>query len=192
MYFLFYGVINNFIRTIYGVIDLDRVFPTSLVVPPRTGSQSPNPIIEEPDYSNSRIMLIKSTLEIFKNNFVVGVGIGNVTTKMYLLNGLSMNSHNLFLQLLAESGILILFTLLIFGYYVINLIIKTKSKSRFFFIVICIVVGIEAMFNHNILNINIIWVTLAFFLAMIVIHAKEQKVFIMNRSTFRKKHRNLY
>jgi O-antigen ligase len=189
MYFIFYGIINDFIRTIYGIIDLDRIFPTNFNTSPPGSIPVPGGVIEEPDYSNSRLLLMKSAIDIFKNNFVVGVGIGNVTTQIGQISGIPMNAHNLILQLLAESGIFILVAILIFGYYAVMLIASTTSQSRFFLILMALVIGIESVFNHNILNINIFWAVLAFFLSVIVIHAKEQKIFILNQFTLRKKHR---
>lgn len=189
MYFIFYSVINEFIRTIYGIIDLDRVFPTNLNTSPPGSTPVPGGAIEEPDYTNSRLLLMKSAIDIFKNNFVIGVGIGNVTIQIDQVSGIAMNAHNLILQLLAESGIFMLVAILIFGYYAVMLIGSATSQSRFFFILLALVIGIESVFNHNILNINIFWAVLAFFLSAIVLHSREQKIFILNRYSFRKKHR---
>jgi len=186
MYLVFNNMLNNFIKNIYNVIDLDRIFPTSNVVPPDNFPSPGGGIIVEPEYSNSRITLIKAAFVVFINNFLVGVGIGNVVNEIYSLTGLSMNAHNLFLQLLSESGIIMLAILLIFSYYVIQLIFSSKSKTRFFVLVITVIIFIESLFNHNILNINIIWLILAYFVSMIVINSKEQKIYSISKETFKR------
>ena len=123
MYLICYPIINNFFKNIYNILDLKRIIPYSGPPVPPGGNGPGGGVITEPgvDYSNSRIDLLNAAIKIFGNNFITGVGIGNVTTKINNYTNLPMNAHNLFLQLLAESGIIMLIAF-IFAYYLFNLL----------------------------------------------------------------------
>lgn len=184
-YLIFYNVINEFIENIYKIIDLDRIFPkpNDLDIPPsnNVGGQ----IIEGVDYSNSRIALIKAAFLVFSNNFITGVGVGNLTHEIGIITDLQMNAHNLILQLIAESGIIMLIGLIMLGYGLVVYVVKIEKKHKF---IICLLFGlivIESLFNHNLLNINIIYLTLAIIFGLTMISSKERKVFIYVRDSFK-------
>ena len=98
-----------------------------------------------------------------------------------------MNTHNLVLQLLGESGIFMLGTLLIFFYYLVQLIVKSEKKQKFFLSLIFLVIVLESFFNHNLLNVNIIYLMLAFFLALNILFSREQTVLSLAKIINKKK-----
>jgi O-antigen ligase len=178
VYLIFNKAIMKIIDIMYQMIDIQRVFPRSSSGGPPSGGGSSLPWTFPQD---SRVTLLKGGIQIFLANFIAGVGIGNVIQEMYLLTSLPLNTHNLFIQLLAESGIFILGMLLILSYYLIHLIKKSDRKQRFIQTLIVLVVGFEGLFNHNLLNLNIIYLLLAFFLALNVIYSKEQLIMSVSK-----------
>ncbi|NLD25781.1 MAG: O-antigen ligase family protein [Acholeplasmataceae bacterium] len=178
-YLIFNKVIMNFMDAMYQMIDIQRVFPRSASIGPTTdigGGNLPWTLPQE-----SRITLLKGGIRIFLANYIVGVGIGNVIQEMNLLVSMPLNTHNIFIQLLAESGIFMLGILLVFCYYLFHLIKKSERKQRVFQTLILLVVGFEGLFNHNLLNLNIIYLLLAFFLALNIIYSKEQLVISISK-----------
>ena len=133
------------------------------------------------------MLLIKSAFFVFSNNFIIGVGIGNVSKEIGIISGLEMNAHNLYLQLLAESGIIRFFALLFFVYYLAVYIYKLDKKYKYLIILIFSVIFIESMFNHNLLNINIIYLVLAFILGLAMLSSKDKRVYILNKENLKLK-----
>ena len=187
IYFLFFKFIQASLDTLYQMIDLQRIFPRS--TPPSVPPPTPSPGISVPDtiFSDSRFELLKAGIKIFLNNYILGVGVGNITTEVYNLTGMPMNTHNLVLQLLGESGIFMLGMLLIFFYYLVQLIVRSEKKQRFFLALIFMVIVLESFFNHNLLNTNIIYLLLAFFLALNILFSREQTVLSLAKVINRKK-----
>lgn len=183
MYLIFFNIIKNFIDQIYSIIDLNRIFPTPKPVP--NEPPTPGGIVVEPDYSNSRITLIKAAFTVFINNFVVGAGAGNVPHKIYLITNMKMNAHNLLLQLLAESGIFMLATILIFLYFAFKFIMTIKGSSKFIIFLFISLIIIESMFNHNLLNINIFYIAFAIILSLVSRNSRNQKTFSISKETLR-------
>jgi len=190
MYLVFINPLKNFLKQMYGMLDLKRIIPYRENLPMPIDNSN-NPIITNPDnydYSNSRITLIIGAAKIFGFNFITGVGIGNVTTKMYEFTHLKMNAHNLYLQLLAESGILMLIVLLLFAYYFLNLLLKVDKRFKMTIYILFGLIFIESFFNHNLLNINIIYLTLSIIVSLITISSKD-KIYLTiskNKIHFRK------
>lgn len=187
MYFIFNKVVLDFIDNIYKIIDLGRIFPRVDYVPSPLGGNDGGSGGVNYDYSNSRLLLIKSAFFVFSNNFIIGVGIGNVSKEIGIISGLEMNAHNLYLQLLAESGIIMLFALLFFVYYLAVYIYKLDKKYKYLIILIFSVIFIESMFNHNLLNINIIYLVLAFILGLAMLSSKDKRVYILNKENLKLK-----
>ncbi|HHX80993.1 MAG TPA: O-antigen ligase family protein [Acholeplasmataceae bacterium] len=187
IYFLFFNFIQASLDTVYRMIDLQRIFPRS--VPPAVPGPTPAPSISIPEtiFSDSRFELLKAGIKVFLNNYILGVGIGNITGEIYNLTGMPMNTHNLVLQLLGESGIFMLGTLLIFFYYLVQLIVKSEKKQKFFLSLIFLVIVLESFFNHNLLNVNIIYLMLAFFLALNILFSREQTVLSLAKIINKKK-----
>ncbi|MCK9536284.1 MAG: O-antigen ligase family protein [Bacilli bacterium] len=174
IYFLFFKTSIKFWETIHGIIDLKRIFPFNKgSFPSGDGPSEPSASILD----NERIILIITALRIFINNIFVGVGIGNVIPKISAYTGIRLNTHNLMLQLLAESGFLILVAFVLFGYYLFHLLKKAAVEIRWFLILIFIVVAFESLFNHNLLNLNFIWLIFSFVLAGNVIYSENKKTF---------------
>lgn len=174
MYFILYKLIARSLDNLYLMLDLQRIFPRSL--PPGTPNQPAQPIPNLPEtiFNDSRFELLKAGIKIFLNNYSLGIGIGNIIPAVKELTGMPMNTHNLVIQLLAESGIFMLVMLMVFFYYLVNLIVKSAKKERFFLTLILLTVVLESFFNHNLLNINIVYLLLAFFLALNILFSKEQ------------------
>lgn len=182
MYLVFFNIIKDFINRIYTIIDLDRIFPTTIPVP--NEPPIPGGIVVEPDYSNSRIALISASFTVFMNNFVVGAGVGNVIQEIYLITNMKMNAHNLILQLLAESGIFMLATILIFLYFAFQFIKSIQESPKFIIYLFIFLIIIEAMFNHNLLNINIFYIIFAVILSLVSIGSDNRKILSINREPF--------
>lgn len=183
LYLTFYKTLNKAWDNLYLMLDLQRVFPKA-----QTGPELPGPAVPGNLHSESRFELLVAGVKVFLNNFSVGVGIGNVTAAVEELTGMRQNTHNLVLQLLCESGIFMLVMLLVLFYYLVNLIGKSEKKERFFLSLILLVVVVESFFNHNMLNINIVYLLLAFYLALNVLHSKEQRAMSLGqiKNRFRK------
>lgn len=187
MYLIFHRVIIDFINNIYNIIDLGRIIPKNINTPPSSNGPGGGGggIVDGGDYSNSRLALISAAFIVFSNNFITGVGIGNVVGEINFITGLEMNAHNLYLQLLAESGIIMFITLLIFAYYLFVFISKLEKKHKFLILLIFGLVFIETLFNHNLLNINIIYLVLAIILGLNMISAKDRRVYVFSRENFK-------
>lgn len=186
MYLVFNKIIMDFFKNIYNIIDLDRIFPSDNYVPGPPGNNAGGDnVADGGDYSNSRLALIKAAFIVFSNNFLTGVGIGNVVNEIAIVADMEMNAHNLYLQLVAESGILMIFALLIFIYYLVVFIFKVEKKYKFIIYIILGLIGIESMFNHNLLNINIIYLVLAIIFGLTMLSSKDRKVYTIGKSSFR-------
>lgn len=170
IYFIFQKPLAKTWDNLHLLLDLQRIFPR----PSPPGPSGPGPALPGPILAEPRYELLKAGIKIFLHNFSLGIGIGNVPPAMEELTGMRMNTHNLVLQLLAESGIFMLVMLLVFFYYLVNLIIKSGRKERFLLGLILFAVAVESLFNHNLLNINIVYLLLAFFLALNILYSKEQ------------------
>lgn len=192
MYLVFQSIIIDFMKNIYNIIDLKRIIPYSNVAPPtNNGPSTPGGNVDY-DYSNARLSLLIAAIKVFGNNFVTGVGVGNVTNKISAITNLEMNSHNLYLQLLAESGIVMLFGLLLFAYYFFVLI--SKVRSRYKHTVYCIfgVIILESFFNHNLLNLNLIFLVISIVIGLVNITSINRIDFVIGKGykRFRKKSYN--
>lgn len=79
-----------------------------------------------------------AAIEMFKSNMIVGVGTGHFEHNPILFGNLrmfnlpegSMTTHNIFLKILAENGILGIFLLILFTFAIFKLIIKDISYYR--------------------------------------------------------------
>jgi len=89
------------------------------------------------DRSNvTRILLWKSSLLIFYNNLINGVGLNNFSVEInkdkYFNQSMvsTAHAHNNFLQLASETGLIGLFSFLFLLYNVINFLIKFIKKEK--------------------------------------------------------------
>lgn len=193
MYLIFQSIITDFIKDIYSIIDLKRIIPYSDVTPPTNNGPIDSGSNLDYDYSNARLTLIIAAIKVFGNNFLTGVGIGNVISKINSITNLKMNAHNLYLQLLAESGIVMLFTLLLFSYYFFVLISKVKSRYKHTIYCVFGVIIIESFFNHNLLNLNLIFLVISIILGLVNITSINRIDFVIGKGykRFKKKSYNL-
>ena len=172
---IFYSFNLKFWLNVYSIIDLKRILPLENGLSP--GIQAPLSPSEPSSIQNERIILLITTGRIFIHNFWTGVGIGNVIPHMSAYTGIGLNSHNMILQLLAESGIIMVFAIILFGYFLIRLLVNANADIRWLLILLSLIIGFESLFNHNLLNINIIWFIFAFLAAINTIYSKHHKKF---------------
>ncbi len=104
-----------------------------------------------------RILIWKTSLEIISENWVVGVGTGDVKDVLlakYKTNGISgafkkkLNAHNQFLQTFISLGITGFLLLMLMFAYAVFISIKTGNIVYFFFIVLLMLnLLVESMFE---------------------------------------------
>lgn len=65
---------------------------------------------------NLRIQIWDASFRIFQENFLTGVGLGNIRTEMLAYEGFDFDSHNLLLDIFAEQGVFsgIIFLVIVF------------------------------------------------------------------------------
>lgn len=174
--FIFRHQVSTFILEFTKMVDLKRIsnlfkpdnsLPPPVVVPP---NNSLPPIIMDPTTSG-RWQLIYNSIHVFRHNFLVGVGIGNLPN--LIDPTYKMNAHNLWLQLIAESGIFMVFSLLFFGLVLSFYLIDKQFKNKTIFIFTFIVIFIDSFFNHNLYNLNIVWLFLAVVISSNVLSLKK-------------------
>ena len=126
----------------------------------------------EQDISNRRFDIWKSGLEIFKENFILGVGFSNLTEialdkypDTYIVNNdfsIFNAMHNVIIDVTVSQGLIGLFTILGIAFYTIYLTVKKwkdmfKSKNKeIIILLISIIISILAssMFLSEIFYIN--------------------------------------
>jgi O-antigen ligase len=112
------------------------------------------------DMSNGqRIYVIKSSIEVIKSNFWVGVGAGDVIDELeqkYITNNYQvlakkkLNCHNQFLESFVEMGLLGGFIFLILNVVAIIQSIKNKNQLQLYFIIgFSIIALTESFLNHQ-------------------------------------------
>ena len=171
-YFVFSHALARFWVTMHGIIDLDRIFPFP---GPTGGTGGGGPVTPTPGFaSGERIMLAMTALRVFAQNLFTGVGIGNVLPEIASYTGVGLESHNFILQMLAESGTLMIVALLLLAYCLLRLIGRSIRRIRWFFVLLVVVVSVESVFNHNLLNLNLVWLALAFALALNTLHSRQR------------------
>lgn len=79
----------------------------------------------ESDLTNGRDALWRGTLKLFYENPVLGIGINNVQIHFEDM------THNIYIQLMAETGILgfMTFVILVFGTFIFSVLLIYKSKD---------------------------------------------------------------
>jgi O-antigen ligase len=105
-----------------------------------------------------RYNIYKASFEIIKPNFLFGVGLGDVSnvlnSKLSVLAStlhndvnynLTYNSHNQYIHILISTGIIGLFLFVFSYFWHLKMIIVSKSKLLFFFILI---LGINLLFEN--------------------------------------------
>lgn len=175
-FFCFYNMIIKSWDILYNMLDLRRIFPPGTVGTPGMQLPASGPAVP---LRNERLTLLIAAVKVFFHNILFGVGIGNVAANIYVYSGVNLESHNMFLQLLVESGVIMGILLVVFVLFAFKFTLKTKGKERWFVILIFLTIIIEAMFNHNLLNLNIIWFVLAFMLSVHTLCSKNSKSFIL-------------
>lgn len=183
--FIFRHQVSTFLIEFTKMVDLERlsnIFKLSPSLPPNgvgPPSGNPPPVVMDPATSG-RWQLIYNTIYVIKNNWLVGVGVGNLPN--LIDPTFHMNSHNLWLQLIGESGILMFFTLLFFVIFLMSYIINKQFKNKIIFIFGLIVIFIDSFFNHNLFNLNLIWLFLSLVMASNILSSSEYFEFSYLRS----------
>lgn len=172
--FVFRNYVTSFVIELMQMIDLKRI--SSILLPP-SPPQNPTedipPVIIDP--TSGRWQLMINSIYALKNNLLIGVGIGNVPG--VIDSQKLMNSHNLWLQLGLESGILMVINFFVFGIYLIKYLLQKQFKNKEIFILLFIVLFIESFFNHNMIRLNLIWLVLALVMAS-HIQSSKRKIII--------------
>ncbi len=109
------------------------------------------------DSSNAyRVKLWELTLDIIKDNWLVGVGFGyiplRITFERYTGTKLAYHSHNTYLQTIAETGILglIVFIILIFVLYKYAIKRLIKEEDRYIkTMAVGVIAGLSALLAHG-------------------------------------------
>ena len=133
----------SFVMELMKMVDLKRlrellIIPDSNISPP---SDNIPPVIIDPTTSG-RLQLFLNSLVIIRQNLLFGVGIGNVPWYIDPIN--LQNSHNLWLQLILESGILMSISLVIFCIYLLIYIFNKGFKNKTIFVITLIAFLIES------------------------------------------------
>ncbi len=156
MRIIFYGSIFLFFigpSILSAVSSIDMLPPNNIFAP--LVNRLLHSETESEDVGYSRKNLAGNGLKLFLDNPLLGVGIGNEAIKMEEMSGLKKVSHNTFVSLLSEMGIIgLLFLVGIIG--ILNPYLKDD-----FAISIVLMIGVYGTF-HNILLITIPWLILAF------------------------------
>jgi len=106
--------------------------------------------------THSRSYLAKTGMKIFLDHPIVGVGIGNEAKMMRQYGGVGLISHNTYLGLLIEMGLIgLLFMLAVFGYWI------PYIKDGFALSLI-VMIGFYA-FVHSILLMSVPWLLMSFY-----------------------------
>ena len=93
---------------------------------------------QEDNISNGRNILWDGTFSLFKNNMFIGIGINNI--ELFLQE----QTHNIYLQLLAEIGIVGMIPLIVF--FVVSVVSNYKLMKHSFNITILICLYIQMLF----------------------------------------------
>lgn len=164
----------SFVMELMKMVDLKRlrellIIPDSNISPP---SDNIPPVIIDPTTSG-RLQLFLNSLVIIRQNLLFGVGIGNVPWYIDPIN--LQNSHNLWLQLILESGILMSISLVIFCIYLLIYIFNKGFKNKTIFVITLIAFLIESFFNHNLLKLNLTFLVLAIIISSNIL-SKEHRI----------------
>lgn len=79
---------------------------------------------------NIRVVLAETSWEIFKDNWLFGVGQGNLLDEIASRTGIHFDAHNLALNVLTEQGVLVFLLVVVYLFYITYLLWKTfKGKG---------------------------------------------------------------
>lgn len=151
-----YGLIY-FNKNIYGIevkdastITGDIVSMSQFMINKLTGKNLKLTEIPDENIGSGRLGIWKDTIEVIKDNWLIGVGVDNLYLAEYRENlGLyiTKKAHNYFLQVFVTSGI---FAFVGYIAWFINLLVKSyKSKNKFLILYFSISVAyiVQGMFN---------------------------------------------
>ena len=106
------------------------------------------------DSSNSfRFNVYHSCLDMFKDNWILGIGVGNQNFReiygLYMKTGFdALSAYNIYLEIAVESGV---FALIAFLGFIIMLI-KNALKNIQSIYVVCAIVSITGILIHGIVD----------------------------------------
>ncbi len=132
---------------------IDRLPPTNVFAPLVNRLIHSETETENHEYSRSN--LAKNGLLLFLDNPILGVGIGNEANKMKNRFNINKVSHNTYVSLLSELGLIGIFFLLSF------IIIWSPYIKNDFVINVLLMIGAYATF-HNITLMSLPWLIMAF------------------------------
>jgi len=123
----------------------------------------------------------KATIEVIKNHWLFGVGVGDYQTeldKQYFLTGfdtgidMKFNSHNQYLQIFASSGILSVFSFLSVLFFLFRNKIKQKSFVIMSFVII---VSIQMFFESILIMLHGVYFFTFFATILLKLDTYEEK-----------------
>lgn len=105
-----------------------------------------------------RLNVFKSSFEMFKDNFLFGIGQGNTTFReiygLYMISGFdALSAYNIYLETAVESGIFALISMLAFIYFCFklgfNFIFNKLNNLKYIVTVCCIMLALIAVLIHG-------------------------------------------
>lgn len=109
------------------------------------------------DSSNSfRFNVYQSSLQMFKDNWILGIGVGNKNFReiygLYMKTGFdALSAYNIYLETAVESGIFALFAFLAFIFKLffdsVKYILKSKELTNVIFVSSCLIAIFSALFH---------------------------------------------
>lgn len=114
------------------------------------------------DYSNNRTTGVMSGLLIFAQHPLLGCGFGNILDYAESLTHFRMNTHNMFIEILAVSGVLpFLGYLFMLGYLLIEQVKRARTAAGRLLLRYVIVLAWMGFFAHYLMYLKPVWVLLA-------------------------------
>ncbi len=141
-----------------------------------------------------RVSIWMGTIAMLKDYWLSGIGLGftsfNTIYPIYSYNNISApHSHNLYLQLLVEYGIIgfIVFVGVVYNFYKETIISTLKNKNVVNISIICAMTGffLQSMFDHTWYNYRVVlifWIVLALGLVTASLNEGKENVLVNEKN----------
>ncbi len=162
-------------RVLYTIL---LVFVALIIANPQTRLLAE---VKTPESITKRIHITQSSLEIIKNHWLGGVGIGDDKTELIdtynklghqELAARKFNSHNQFLTTWIQSGII---GILLLIWSLVTIVIRSHKKKEILLLVFAILTGVSFMFESMLLRY---WgvITFTLFYGMLYFYSEKELV----------------